>query len=285
MTKSRKRMLLSSIAMLLVALVALGSATYAWFTINKTVQADFIKVQAMSAKGLVITNAQNPGDNDWGSTASFGDSSSTATGLQPISFNVATNAAMPTTGIVAGDVKKTGGGAWNTSVTDITDFKEVTDALPDGTTWDDTTKMFAKKTYVTRYDVKVAADGSEALANNLNASIGVTGDKGKQYAKAALVYHAGSGETATHKVIAYYSDDAYTAITSTTPSASGGTASVAASATPSVSNILSTSSIPVKASALHFTLYVWFEGNDQHCTDANQPGSTTNFTLTFSLAS
>ena len=40
MKKSRKKMLLSSIAMLLVALVALGSATFAWYITNATVTAE-----------------------------------------------------------------------------------------------------------------------------------------------------------------------------------------------------------------------------------------------------
>ncbi len=54
MTKSRKKMLLSSIAMLLVALVALGSATFAWYITNATVTAETSQFSAASADGLVI---------------------------------------------------------------------------------------------------------------------------------------------------------------------------------------------------------------------------------------
>ena len=54
MTKSRKRMLLSSIAMLLVALVALGSATFAWYVSNATVTASTTQAKASTADGLVI---------------------------------------------------------------------------------------------------------------------------------------------------------------------------------------------------------------------------------------
>lgn len=54
MTKSRKKMLLSSIAMLLVALVALGSATFAWYITNATVTAEKTQFSAASADGLVI---------------------------------------------------------------------------------------------------------------------------------------------------------------------------------------------------------------------------------------
>lgn len=54
MKKSRKKMLLSSIAMLLVALVALGSATFAWYITNATVTAEQSQFSASSASGLVI---------------------------------------------------------------------------------------------------------------------------------------------------------------------------------------------------------------------------------------
>ncbi len=53
-TTFRKKALLSSVAMLLVALVALGSATFAWFTQNPTVNADGLSLQATASAGLQI---------------------------------------------------------------------------------------------------------------------------------------------------------------------------------------------------------------------------------------
>jgi hypothetical protein len=53
-TTFRKKALLSSIAMLLVAFVALGSATFAWFTQNPTVNADGLSLKATAAAGLQI---------------------------------------------------------------------------------------------------------------------------------------------------------------------------------------------------------------------------------------
>ena len=52
MLKSRKKMLLSSIAMLLVALVALGSATFAWYFSNPQVKAEEATIGASTAEGL-----------------------------------------------------------------------------------------------------------------------------------------------------------------------------------------------------------------------------------------
>ena len=61
-TTKRSKMLLSSIAMLLVALVALGSATYAWYTINRTVTASDAQIKAAAPGGLEIKLAS---DTDW----------------------------------------------------------------------------------------------------------------------------------------------------------------------------------------------------------------------------
>ena len=39
-TSSKRRVLISSVAMLLVAMLALGTATYAWFTVDTKATAD-----------------------------------------------------------------------------------------------------------------------------------------------------------------------------------------------------------------------------------------------------
>src|SRR5574344_906314 len=53
----RKKALLSSTAMLLVAMLALGAATYAWFTNNPMASATGLTLKATSANGLVIQTA------------------------------------------------------------------------------------------------------------------------------------------------------------------------------------------------------------------------------------
>ena len=50
---SRKKMLLSSVAMLLVAMLALGSATFAWFVSNPTATAKGLTVETTTATGLL----------------------------------------------------------------------------------------------------------------------------------------------------------------------------------------------------------------------------------------
>ncbi|MCA9745179.1 MAG: hypothetical protein KC459_02915, partial [Ruminococcus sp.] len=55
-TKSRKRLLISSVAMLLVAMLALGTATFAWFTQNTSATADGITVRTSKTSSLKISD-------------------------------------------------------------------------------------------------------------------------------------------------------------------------------------------------------------------------------------
>lgn len=59
-TTSRKRLLISSVAMLLVAMLALGTATFAWFTTDTTTQATGISVQT-SKKSLLLVSSRTSG--------------------------------------------------------------------------------------------------------------------------------------------------------------------------------------------------------------------------------
>ena len=68
-SKAIKRQLLAAIAMVLVAAIALGSSTYAWFVASGTVTATGMKVQAKSEGGLAIRWAGETSEL-WGTTAS-----------------------------------------------------------------------------------------------------------------------------------------------------------------------------------------------------------------------
>ena len=67
-SKAIKKQLLAAVAMVLVAAVALGSSTYAWFVASGTVEAYGMKVQAQSEGGLAISY----GGKAWGTSASGG---------------------------------------------------------------------------------------------------------------------------------------------------------------------------------------------------------------------
>ena len=77
-TNSRRRVLISSVAMLLVALVALSTATFAWFTTSTTAKADELNVKTIKASELVISKD----DFKWGQEVKYGMNGTT---LRPAS--------------------------------------------------------------------------------------------------------------------------------------------------------------------------------------------------------
>lgn len=79
----RKKALLSSLSMLMVATVAVGSATFAWFTSDPTANADGLKVKATAATGLVINAAT---ENKWTHNATLNKNGADYAGA-PISID------------------------------------------------------------------------------------------------------------------------------------------------------------------------------------------------------
>ncbi len=65
---SKRRVLISSLAMLMVALVALSTATYAWFTSSTTATASGINVKTVKSSELVISKS----DKDWKTLVDYG---------------------------------------------------------------------------------------------------------------------------------------------------------------------------------------------------------------------
>lgn len=74
-TNSRKRLLVSSVAMLLVAMLALGTATYAWFSTSTTAKANNLKVQTIQASNLLIRKGTGGTvtSTDWATQISYSD--------------------------------------------------------------------------------------------------------------------------------------------------------------------------------------------------------------------
>lgn len=78
----KKRALLSSIAMLLVATVAVGSATFAWFAANPKANASGLSLKTTAATGLVV---RTDSDDVWSHEAALYKGQKTGFDLQPVS--------------------------------------------------------------------------------------------------------------------------------------------------------------------------------------------------------
>lgn len=79
---SNKRKLLGAVGMLTVSAAMLVSSTFAWFTMNKTVQATSMEVKAHAEEGLLINEVAAYNDANWDDAAIAG---STAIALRPAS--------------------------------------------------------------------------------------------------------------------------------------------------------------------------------------------------------
>ena len=89
---TRRTMMMSSLAMLLVAVLALGTATYAWFTAASTGRIQNIEFSATSADGISLSKTGLPGT--YKSTLDFADyyGENAEVTLAPVSIANAANA-------------------------------------------------------------------------------------------------------------------------------------------------------------------------------------------------
>ncbi|MCI6227222.1 MAG: hypothetical protein MR636_00530 [Clostridiales bacterium] len=81
-SKAIRKQLLAAVAMVLVAAVALGSSTYAWFASNNKVTASTANISATAQNALSIMDS----NEDWRSAISL-NQGGTATSVSPIHFN------------------------------------------------------------------------------------------------------------------------------------------------------------------------------------------------------
>lgn len=270
--KSRKRLLISSIAMLLVAMIALGTATFAWFTSSTTATADGINVRTSKTSTLKISD----------------NSRIYSTGF---SYNEDGSEYKPTSIMIPSS--SVNGTAWYTTVAqDTSKFDPVTSPAP-------TSVTTAKYVYMNQLNIKNA--GTIAVDD---ITITITGFS-SSYARVALVpatAKAGTGvavaSIATGKSFADYvfadNNTAYkpitaagtlpgTSDTSITPTAIPAAGLTITKTTPGFSDLASLAGGANDDGAeLHYNLYVWFEGQDPDCKDANagfQALSNLSFTV------
>ena len=111
--------------MVVVAAVALSSATYAWFVNNASVTATNVNVQAATAYSLLISQDQSA----WGTTTALDALTNKLTPVSTTGEINSTEITLDTTGIkdgkkvAVGDVRFTAGAKWENSY--MTEFAEV----------------------------------------------------------------------------------------------------------------------------------------------------------------
>lgn len=240
MKTSRKKILLSSVAMLLVALVALGSATYAWFSISKTVTANQMEVKAISTAGLEISNTSATSGYD--TSVSYGQNSTSNFSLKPVSWNgVTTNGFIPDGNIASP------GGAFNGTFKSAGAAAVTTSGTP----------VMGANTYFAEYDmwVRSAAEGGTRVAHDVSAKVTITGANAS-FARVMLV----DGST-TKAIFADEADADASVVTA------AGTTKATYELTAHQTDT-TVSSTDTTTTGKAYKLIVWFDGEDDACVDS-----------------
>ena len=232
---SRKKMLVSSVAMLLVAMLALGSATYAWFSTKTTAHAEALTANTTQGTNLMISEQKTTG---WTQDLTF--TNATTTKLDPVTPK---DAALTT---------------WQAGTADGWDTQVIgTDGLGD----------VNKNGYVLEQVVyvKYAADSGSF---NLNVDLGITVNAGTDdYYRVAIVPVAkatdGDLTDASGATTKIYADAAnYNA--SHTPVYTSDTATEdIALGTITAGNVYG------------YKVVIWFEGHDLDCKDTLSTNNVT----------
>ena len=278
--KSRKRLLISSVAMLLVAMLALGTATFAWFTQNKKVTADGMNVTATAAKGLVIS-----GDNGehWASSYSFVNAAYDLNACSiPYTNNTPTPAYKPISEYYTVTNNKISG-KWTSDnsasfvgteegnkavFTKNESFPTVPTTGQAAVAYPDTGAK-----YLAAYEVGIKSTGAEITG--ITGTLTITDVNSKNASKFIRVAVFEQDTTATQSLTATPTkvigdESGADAITAITPAVE----SQKLEASYSVSNL------SVNTTPKWYTILVWFEGQDVDCVDTNSANAA-NITWTF----
>ncbi|MBQ5399005.1 MAG: hypothetical protein IIU14_06195 [Ruminococcus sp.] len=265
MKTNRKKMLLSSIAMLLVALVALGSATYAWFTINKEVTASGFTGKVSSSIGLKILS-ESQADVDSLDTTNINDYQTTTT----IAKSVGDRILSPVSMVPAANSFN----AFKTEASAIDNYardnKKAVTASTAPATYKTAGDFYVEKVYVALSGNTSGTDVTKTFKiKSLSATWGA--DTIASAARVVIAYHDGTNDSiigqfakaATNDVLEINKEkaaDAALAAADTTKTDFVAMSSVDKTATHNVTS---------GAGDCYFTISVWLDGQDENCTTNN----------------
>lgn len=230
---SKKRVLLSSVAMLMVGAVSLGTATYAWFTQDTRSYADQINVKTSKVSTLLLSKSDR---SDWQSHIEY---NKTGTMIPASSADGKTWVYGSASDAIKGTIDKT-------------TLKEATGD--------------SKGTYVFEEELNIKNAGA-ADVENVKITFDLSGEN-SDYARVALVPIGVSGSAIT-------TDGTFGSAT-----VYGKDANESYQPIKNVAGDLGTAIVPqttyevevpdlAAGKAVYYKLFVWFEGQDKHCIDAN----------------
>lgn len=250
-TTSRKRLLISSVAMLLVAMLALGTATFAWFTQNTSATANEFSAKTVKASELKLSSESI----DWTDTLNYGYKDKV---LKPVST--------------------VDGKTWFTAVAAKKDSYATTKALAE--------KVASAnvKNFAIVDELNIQNRGGAAVENvKINFTLKETdandSNTANKYLRIALVKVNSKGDKSDPSYAANFAKSVYAAGADSAEAISSIDVDPIDTATIKASDASKGVTIPVgtleafnakdesKCTA-YYNIYAWFEGQDTNCQDA-----------------
>lgn len=233
-TKSRKRLLISSVAMLLVAMLALGTATFAWFTQDTRSYADQINARTSKVSSLVLSKSDR---TNWQSHIQYG--------VDRIMYPASSS----------------NGSDWffanaSDAASGAVDNASIKDAKAPGTTTAD---------YVFINELNIKNAGAVKV-KDVKITFTLQGEN-SDYARVALVPIGVDGSANTTDGT-FGTGTVYGKKATPYQPISSLAGDLGASITPSTKYEVKVPDLDVDQ-ATYYALYVWFEGQDVDCKDAN----------------
>lgn len=242
-TTSRKRLLISSVAMLLVSMLALGTATFAWFTTSTNPYADNFSAKTTKQSTLLLSDSSRTG---WTSH---------------LDYNAGNQTMYPASGNGTSWVKGTASNSL-TGVIDQNTLQAVAPSPAQGVVPSD--YLFAQELNLKNNgtaDIKdVSIDFYLNTSDNKDAA---------EYARVALVPIDGTKVTADDYVA--LGNNVYSTTTKTYNPIikTDGTEGTQISTKTTFHVDVTTGDEVMKPDEVrYYKLYVWFEGQDENCVDA-----------------
>ncbi|MBR2590194.1 MAG: hypothetical protein IKE65_04650 [Clostridia bacterium] len=275
---------MSSIAMLLVAVVALGGATYAWFSANTAATASGVNIASSQQTSLLFAPLNTPVSSDaWSSSVDLATADPDAMTVTPCSSVNGTNFYVVTIGNSTSEL-----------ATEVTGVEEA-----DATNNYYESAFLAKSSVANHLKLDTLTVTQNEFAGLLRVSVQVTGSTAESSTNEAKIFYVGntaptnvalgstSGASFPNDVT--FADLYDTDITPTPDDGESHTGDIAG-----LTKALPTYSVPGAASAvwsndgftvgsaLTITVRVWLEGNSAACGNSMMNKAVSGLTLSFS---
>jgi len=264
---SRRRVLISSMAMLLVAIVALGTATYAWFTSSTTATANGINVQTIKSSELQISSI----NDDWGTKVNYNVSkktllpASTANGSTWFAANAALKGSFAADTVTPAAISGTAAGSYyfvdqlnvrNNGSADVKDVK-ITFSVPN-----DYLRIALVPAVGKGANQATAYEEGQSFVNCVYDNAGTAYGAAASVKEETVQDEAGKDVTVKSFVT-----------TTITPDNSG---------TVNIGVLEGKGEGETTGEAVYYNLYVWFEGQDVDCIDTNAGAVISDIEFTIS---